>query len=285
MATVCAGSLALFDAGVPMSRAVAGIAMGLVKEGDKVAVLSDILGNEDHLGDMDFKVAGTDKGITACQMDIKIKGISFAIMEKALAQAREGRLHILGVMNEAIDQPRPDLSKFAPRLQTLKVPVDMIGAIIGPGGKMIRHITAESGAEINIEDDGTIVIAAVEGESAAKAIAMINAITEMPEVGKVYNATVKKITDFGAFVEIIPGKEGLVHVSQLDVKRVERVEDLLKVGDKIDVKLMLIDDAGKMSLSRKALLPGGENALEEMQKQKERRSSGGGRGSGRPPRR
>ncbi|MEK6650471.1 MAG: polyribonucleotide nucleotidyltransferase, partial [Bacteroidota bacterium] len=285
MASVCAGSLALFDAGVPMPRAVAGIAMGLVKEGDRVAVLSDILGNEDYLGDMDFKVAGTEAGITACQMDIKIKGISFAIMEKALAQAKEGRLHILRVMNEALDRPRPELSRYAPRLQTLKIPVEMIGAVIGPGGKVIRRITAESGAEINIEDDGTIVIAAVEGESAAKAIAMINAITEMPEIGKVYHATVKKITDFGAFVEITPGKEGLVHVSQLDVKRVERVEDLLKVGDQIDVKLMLIDDAGKMSLSRKALLPGGENALEEMQKQKERRSSGGGRGAGRPFRR
>ncbi|MCU0452147.1 MAG: polyribonucleotide nucleotidyltransferase [Bacteroidetes bacterium] len=288
MATVCAGSLALFDAGVPMSRAVAGIAMGLVKDGEKVAVLTDILGNEDHLGDMDFKVAGTERGITACQMDIKIKGISFAIMEKALAQAKEGRMHILKIMTEALATPRPELSPFAPRLQTIKVPVDMIGAIIGPGGKMIRHITAESGAEINIEDDGTVTIAAVEGDSAAKAIAMINALTELPEVGKVYHATVKKITDFGAFVEIMPGKEGLVHVSQLDVKRVERVEDMLKVGDEIDVKLMMIDSAGKMSLSRKALLPGGEMAMEEIQKQKERRSSGpgGGRGfGGRPPRR
>jgi polyribonucleotide nucleotidyltransferase len=271
-----------------MSRAVAGIAMGLVKDGEKVAVLTDILGNEDHLGDMDFKVAGTERGITACQMDIKIKGISFAIMEKALAQAKEGRMHILKIMTEALATPRPELSPFAPRLQTIKVPVDMIGAIIGPGGKMIRHITAESGAEINIEDDGTVTIAAVEGDSAAKAIAMINALTELPEVGKVYHATVKKITDFGAFVEIMPGKEGLVHVSQLDVKRVERVEDMLKVGDEIDVKLMMIDSAGKMSLSRKALLPGGEMAMEEIQKQKERRSSGpgGGRGfGGRPPRR
>jgi polyribonucleotide nucleotidyltransferase len=287
MATVCAGSLALFDAGVPMSRPVAGIAMGLVKEGEKVAVLSDILGNEDHLGDMDFKVAGTDRGITACQMDIKIKGISFEIMEKALAQAKEGRLHILKIMTEAIERPRQELSPFAPRLQTLKIPVDMIGAVIGPGGKMIRHITSESGAEINIEDDGTITIAAVEGESARKAIEMINAITEMPEVGKVYHATVKKITDFGAFVEILPGKEGLVHVSQLDVKRVEKVEDMFKVGDQFDVKLMLIDAAGKMSLSRKALLPGGENAMEEIQKQKERRSSGGPGGrshGGRSPR-
>jgi polyribonucleotide nucleotidyltransferase len=287
MATVCAGSLALFDAGVPMPRPVAGIAMGLVKEGAKVAVLTDILGNEDHLGDMDFKVAGTDQGITACQMDIKIKGISFDIMEKALAQAKEGRLHILKVMNEAIEKPRQELSPFAPRLQTLKIPVDLIGAVIGPGGKMIRHITSESGAEINIEDDGTITIAAVEGESARKAIEMINAITELPEVGKVYHATVKKITDFGAFVEILPGKEGLVHVSQLDVKRVERVEDMFKVGDQFDVKLMLIDAAGKMSLSRKALLPGGENAMEEIQKQKERRSVGGPGGrshGGRPPR-
>ncbi|HAV23834.1 MAG: polyribonucleotide nucleotidyltransferase [Ignavibacteria bacterium GWA2_55_11] len=280
MATVCAGSLALFDSGVPMPRAVAGIAMGLVKEKDKVAILSDILGNEDHLGDMDFKVAGTEAGITAFQMDIKIKGISFAIMEKALAQAKAGRLHILKVMSEAIGTPRAELSKYAPRLQTIKIPVDMIGAVIGPGGKIIRHITAESGAEINIEDDGTITIAAVEGEAAEMAIRMINDITQLPEVGKVYTATVKKIMDFGAFVEILPGREGLVHVSQLDVKRVEKVEDMLKVGDEIQVKLMLIDDAGKMSLSRKALLPGGENAMEEINKQRERRQGDRGRSSG-----
>jgi polyribonucleotide nucleotidyltransferase len=273
MATVCAGSLALFDAGVPMKRPVAGIAMGLVKEGEKVAILSDILGNEDHLGDMDFKVAGTTQGITAFQMDMKIKGISFAIMEKALQQAREGRIHILDVMSKTLDTPRTELSQYAPRLTTIKIPVDMIGALIGPGGKNIRAIVESSGAEINIEDDGTVIIAAVEKESADKALASIMRITEAPEIGKTYKATVKKIMEFGAFVEILPGREGLVHVSQLDINRIEKVENFIKVGDQIEVKLMHIDNDGKFSLSRKALLPGGEHAAEEMQKTRERRSA------------
>ncbi len=273
MATVCAGTLALFDAGVPMKRPVAGIAMGLVKENDKVVILSDILGNEDHLGDMDFKVAGTKEGITAFQMDIKIKGISFDIIEQALAQAKEGRFKILDIMAQTIDKPRAEISPYAPRLQTVKIPVDMIGALIGPGGKNIRQIVKESGAEINIEDDGTVTIAAVEKESSDKALSYIQRMTENPEVGKSYKATVKKITDFGAFVEILPGKEGLVHVSQLDVNRVEKVEDILKVGDVIDVKLMHIDSDGKLSLSRKALLPGGENAHEEIKRSQEKRKS------------
>ncbi|MEX2190849.1 MAG: polyribonucleotide nucleotidyltransferase [Bacteroidota bacterium] len=282
MATVCAGTLALFDAGVPLKKPVAGIAMGLVKENDKVAILSDILGNEDYLGDMDFKVAGTAEGITALQMDIKIKGISFDIMEKALAQAHEGRLKILNTMNQVMAGPRPELSQYAPRLQTLKIPIDMIGALIGPGGKNIRQIVKDSGAEINIEDDGTVTVAAVERESADKAIAAIMRMTEAPEVGKVYRATVKKIMEFGAFVEILPGKEGLVHISQLDVNRVNKVEDLLKLGDQIDVKLMKIDDEGRLSLSRKALLPGGENALEEMNRPRKPRSEGPGRDGRRP---
>lgn len=271
MATVCAGSLALFDAGVPLKRAVAGIAMGLVKDGDEVAVLSDILGNEDHLGDMDFKVAGTTEGITAFQMDIKVKGISFEILKRALAQAREGRIHILGVMAETLDAPRSDISRYAPRLQTLKIPVDMIGSLIGPGGKNIRQLVKDSGAEINIEDDGTVTVAAVQKESADKAIAAIKRLTEVPEVGKVYKATVKKIMEFGAFVEILPGKEGLVHISQLDVNRVGKVEDIVKLGDVIEVKLMKIDEEGRLNLSRKALLPGGEHALEEMNRPRERR--------------
>jgi len=275
MATVCAGTLALFDAGVPLKKPVAGIAMGLVKEGSKIAILSDILGNEDHLGDMDFKVAGTRDGITAFQMDIKIKGISFDIMERALKQAREGRLGILDVMNKTLDNPRPDLSRFAPRLETLKIPVDMIGALIGPGGKNIRQIVKDSGAEVNIEDDGTVTVAAVERESAEKALAAIRRMTELPEVGKTYMATVKKIMDFGAFVEILPGKEGLVHISQLDVNRVEKVEDLVKLGDQIEVKLMKIDDEGRLNLSRKALLPGGENAHEEMNRPRKPRSHDG----------
>ncbi len=273
MATVCAGTLALFDAGIPMQRPVAGIAMGLVKEGDNVAILSDILGNEDHLGDMDFKVAGTAKGVTAFQMDIKIKGISFDILRKALEQAKNGRLHILEVMSKALPEPRAELSRFAPRLETIKIPVDMIGPLIGPGGKNIRQLVKDSGAEINIDDDGTVTVAAVEKESAEKALTYIRSLTELPEVGKVYKATVKKVTDFGAFVEILPGKEGLVHVSQLDVHRIEKVEDFIKVGDPLDVMLMHIDDDGKMSLSHKVLLPGGENAHEEVKRSRERRKS------------
>ncbi|HWP81307.1 MAG TPA: polyribonucleotide nucleotidyltransferase [Bacteroidota bacterium] len=271
MATVCAGTLSLFDAGVPLKRSVAGIAMGLVKENEHVAILSDILGNEDHLGDMDFKVAGTTSGITAFQMDIKIKGISFEILERALEQARVGRLHILDVMSRTLDRPRAELSPYAPRLQTLKIPVDMIGSLIGPGGKHIRQIVKDSGAEINIEDDGTVVIAAVEKEAADKAIAAVKRLTEVPEVGKVYRATVKKIMEFGAFVEILPGKEGLVHISQLDVNRVGKVDDIVKVGDMIEVKLMNIDNEGRLNLSRKALLPGGENAHEEMSRPRERK--------------
>ncbi len=263
MATVCAGTLALMDAGIPIKRPVAGIAMGLVKEGDGVAILSDILGNEDHLGDMDFKVAGTCDGITAFQMDIKIKGITFDIMKTALEQAKAGRLHILEKMEETIATPRPDLSPFAPRLHTMMVPTDMIGAIIGPGGKNIRAIVAESGAEINIEDDGTVVIAAVNQEQSDKAREMIERIIELPEVGKVYKGTVKRIMDFGAFVEIIPGKEGLLHISQIDVQRTNKVSDVFKIGDTVEVKLIKIDDEGRLNLSRKILMAGGENAAEE----------------------
>jgi polyribonucleotide nucleotidyltransferase len=254
MATVCAATLALLDGGAPLKKSVAGIAMGLVKESDRVAILSDILGNEDHLGDMDFKVAGSSDGITAFQMDIKIRGISLDIMRRALEQARMGRMHILGKMAEVITAPRSDLSSFAPRLTTLQVPVDMIGAVIGPGGKNIRQIVADSGAEVNIEDDGTVVVAATSKESAQKAIDAIQRITEVPEVGKVYHATVKKIMDFGAFVEFLPGKEGLVHVSQLDTKRVNHPSDVVKVGDQFDVKITDKDDQGRWKLSRKILM-------------------------------
>jgi polyribonucleotide nucleotidyltransferase len=263
MATVCSGSLALMDAGVPMRKAVAGIAMGLIKEGDKIAILSDILGNEDHLGDMDFKVAGTTDGITSFQMDIKIKGISMEIMESALAQARDGRMHILSIMNETLAESRPELSPYAPRLTTILIPVDMIGAVIGPGGKMIKHIVAESGAEINIEDDGRVTIAAVDGEASRKAIEMISRITAMPEEGEIYTGPVKKITDFGAFVEILPGKEGLLHISQIEHRRLNTVDEVLKVGDIVTVKLLKFEDNGKMSLSRKALLERPEGMPEE----------------------
>ena len=253
MATVCAGSLAMMDAGVPISKAVSGIAMGLVKEGNDYAILSDILGNEDHLGDMDFKVAGTSDGITGFQMDIKIQGISFEIMEKALHQAKEGRMHILGKMNEAISKPKDSLSQYAPRLITMNVATDQIGLIIGPGGKTIQGMQRLFGVDINIEDDGTIHIASPNKENAQQAKEYIKKLTATPEVGEVYDGVVTKIADFGAFVEILPGKEGLLHISEIDNKRVNKVSDYLKVGDKITVKLLKVE-GGKFSLSRRKLL-------------------------------
>ncbi|MEO8231946.1 MAG: polyribonucleotide nucleotidyltransferase [Ignavibacteriota bacterium] len=253
MATVCAGSLAMMDAGVPITKAVSGIAMGLVKEGNHYAVLSDILGNEDHLGDMDFKVAGTSDGITGFQMDIKIQGISFEIMEKALHQAKEGRMHILGKMNEAINKPKDSLSQYAPRLITMNVATDQIGLIIGPGGKTIQGMQRLFGVDINIDDDGTINIASPNKENAQQAKEYIKKLTATPEVGEVYDGVVTKIADFGAFVEILPGKDGLLHISEIDTKRVNKVSDYLKVGDKITVKLLKIEN-GKFSLSRRKLL-------------------------------
>ncbi|MHB9010826.1 MAG: polyribonucleotide nucleotidyltransferase [Ignavibacteriaceae bacterium] len=253
MATVCAGSLSLMDAGIPFQKPVAGIAMGLVKEEDKFAILSDILGNEDHLGDMDFKVAGTTDGITAFQMDIKIQGISFEIMEKALHQAKEGRLHILGIMNSAIDKPREQLSSFAPRLITMKVETDQIGLIIGPGGKTIQGMQRLFGVDINIDDFGTVSIASPNKESATKCKDYIKQLTATPEVGEIYDGVITKIMDFGAFVEILPGKEGLLHISQIDNKRVNKVTDYYKEGDKVTVKLLKVEN-GKYSLSRKELL-------------------------------
>jgi polyribonucleotide nucleotidyltransferase len=253
MATVCAGSLAMMDAGVPIKKAVSGIAMGLVKEGDQYAVLSDILGNEDHLGDMDFKVAGTEDGITAFQMDIKIQGISFEIMEKALHQAKQGREHILQKMNEALKEPRAFLSEYAPRLITMSVETDQIGLIIGPSGKTIQGMQRLFGVEIFIEDDGTINIASPNKENAVKCKEYIKKLTATPEVGEIYEGVVTKLMDFGAFVEILPGKEGLLHISQIDNKRVEKVSDYFKPGDKVTVKLLKVEN-GKYSLSRKELL-------------------------------
>jgi polyribonucleotide nucleotidyltransferase len=253
MATVCAGSLSMMDAGVGISKSVAGIAMGLVKEGERFAILSDILGNEDHLGDMDFKVAGTADGITAFQMDIKIQGISFEIMEKALQQAREGRLHILGIMDQSLDKPREQLSEFAPRLISMKVEQDQIGLVIGPGGKTIQGMQRLFGVEINIEEDGTVNIASPNKENAQKCKEYIKKMTATPEIGEIYEGVITKLMDFGAFVEIIPGKEGLLHISQIDNKRVEKVSDYFKVGDKVTVKLIKIEN-GKLSLSRKELL-------------------------------
>ncbi len=253
MATVCAGSLAMMDAGIGISKSVAGIAMGLVKEGDRYAILSDILGNEDHLGDMDFKVAGTAAGITAFQMDIKIQGISFEIMEKALQQAREGRLHILGIMDQSLGKPREQLSEFAPRLISMKVEQDQIGLVIGPGGKTIQGMQRLFGVEINIEEDGTVNIASPNKENAVKCKEYIKKMTATPEIGETYEGVITKLMDFGAFVEIIPGKEGLLHISQIDNKRVDKVSDYFKVGDKVTVKLIKIEN-GKLSLSRKELL-------------------------------
>ena len=285
MATVCAGSLALMDGGVKTKKPVAGIAMGLIKEEDKVVVLSDILGSEDHFGDMDFKVTGTADGITAIQMDIKIHGISLDIMRTALLQAKDGRLHILGIMNEVITEGRESISKYAPQLFTLEVPVDMIGLVIGPGGKTIRHIIAESKTEIDIDDEGKVTVAAIDKESADIAINMIAALTAVPEVGKVYDGTVKGIKDFGAFVEILPGKEGLLHISEIDVKRVAKVTDVLNMGDKIQVKLLGIDDSGKLKLSRRALLKK-EGDSEEGHEGGERKEHHRRRdGHSRPPRR
>ncbi|MEJ2104283.1 MAG: polyribonucleotide nucleotidyltransferase, partial [Ignavibacteriaceae bacterium] len=253
MATVCAGSLAMMEAGIGLSKSVAGIAMGLVKEGDRYAILSDILGNEDHLGDMDFKVAGTEDGITAFQMDIKIQGISFEIMEKALQQAKDGRLHILGIMNKEIGKPREHLSEYAPRLISMKIEQDQIGLVIGPGGKTIQGMQRLFGVEINIEEDGTVNIASPNKENAVKCKEYIKKMTATPEIGETYEGVVTKLMDFGAFVEILPGKEGLLHISQIDNKRVEKVSDYFKVGDKVSVKLLKIEN-GKFSLSRKELL-------------------------------
>jgi len=262
MATVCGGTLAMMDAGVPIKDPVAGIAMGLIKEGDQFVVLSDILGDEDHLGDMDFKVCGTKNGITSVQMDIKIAGITEEILRRALEQAKAGRIHILGKMLEALPQPREDISKYAPRIIAMKIPIDKIGALIGPGGKMIRSITDETGVKIDIEDDGTVHIATNDSEAAKKAMRIVKSITAVPEVGKYYKGTVVKIMEFGAFVEIMPGTDGLLHISQIDAKRVNKVEDVLHEGDEVVVKLLEIDpNSGKMRLSRKDAF-GHENEVE-----------------------
>ncbi len=261
MASVCGSSLALMDAGVPVTEAVAGIAMGLIKEGDQVVILSDILGDEDHLGDMDFKVTGTAAGVTALQMDIKIGGVDQAVMKQALEQAREGRLHILDKMAEAISAPRPELSPYAPRITTIYVKPDQVRTVIGSGGKNVRGIIEATGCAIDIEDDGKINIASNDGEACKLAIKMIRDLTQEAEVGKLYMGTVKKIMEFGAFVEIFPGTDGLVHISELAKERVRNVSDVLKEGDKVLVKCLDIDRQGKIKLSRKEAL--GETLPEE----------------------
>ena len=254
MASTCASTLSLMDAGVPIKAPVSGVAMGLVKDGDDFTILTDIQGLEDALGDMDFKVTGTEKGITAMQMDIKIDGINKEIFKQALAQAKEGRHFILGKMLECIPEPRKELSKYAPKITTLKIDPDKIKDIIGPGGKMIKKIVEETGAKIDVDDDGTVYVAAVNSESADKAVATIKGITAVPEVGKIYTGKVTRIMNFGAFVEFMPGKEGLVHISQLANERVNKVEDVVSIGDEIMVKLTEIDSKGRLNLSRKAAL-------------------------------
>jgi polyribonucleotide nucleotidyltransferase len=252
MASVCGGTLSLMDAGVPIKTPVAGIAMGLIKEGDRVAVLSDILGDEDHLGDMDFKICGTKTGVTAVQMDIKIQGLTREILDTALRQAKDGRFHILGKMNEALSAPRPEMSMYAPRIHTLRVKPDQIREIIGPGGKTIRGITAQTGVAIEVQDDGTVLIASPDGIAVKKAIDIIKGLTTEPEVGEFYLGVVKRLAEFGAFVEILPGTDGLVHISELDEKRVRTVQDVCKEGDEMLVKVIGIDRAtGKIRLSRR----------------------------------
>ncbi|WP_142531463.1 polyribonucleotide nucleotidyltransferase [Saccharicrinis carchari] len=260
MATVCAGTLALMDAGVPIKKPVTGIAMGLITDEQKnFAVLSDILGDEDHLGDMDFKVTGTREGITATQMDIKVDGLSYEVLEKALLQAREGRLHILDKIMETMDEPRADLKPHAPRMESITIPKDMIGAVIGPGGKIIQEIQTSTDSTITIEeigDTGKVSVSASNADAINAAMAKIKSIVAVPEVGEVYKGKIKSIVPFGAFVEIIPGKEGLLHISEIEWKRLEKVEDVLKEGEEVEVKLIEVDQrSGKLKLSRKALLP------------------------------
>ena len=253
MASVCGGSLALMDAGVPIKRPAAGIAMGLILEDKRFAVLSDILGDEDHLGDMDFKVAGTDQGVTSLQMDIKIAGITEEIMKVALGQAKDGRMHILGEMAKALTSARAELGEYAPRIEMFKIPTDKIREVIGTGGKVIREIVEKTGAKINIEDDGSVKVASADGESIKAAINWIKSIASDPEPGKIYEGTVVKVMDFGAFVNFFGAKDGLVHISQLAQSRVNKVSDVVKEGDKVKVKLLGMDERGKVRLSMKAV--------------------------------
>ena len=253
MATVCGSSLALMDAGVPLKRPIAGIAMGLILEGSRFAVLSDILGDEDHLGDMDFKVAGTGEGVTSLQMDIKIAGITEEIMGVALAQARDGRMHILGEMSKALTGARAELGEFAPRIETMKIPTDKIREVIGTGGKVIREIVEKTGAKINIEDDGTVKIASSDGAKIKAAVNWIKSIASEPEVGQIYDGTVVKTVEFGAFVNFFGSKDGLVHISQLAKTRVNKTTDVVKEGDRVKVKVMGHDDRGKVKLSMRVV--------------------------------
>jgi polyribonucleotide nucleotidyltransferase len=295
MASVCGATLSMMDCGVPIRRPVAGIAMGLISDGGKIAVLSDILGDEDHLGDMDFKVCGTERGITAIQMDIKISGLERDILSAALDQAREGRLHILGKMLEALPAARPEINRWAPRITTIKVRPDQIRIVIGPGGKTIKGIVEQTGCSVDVNDDGTVAVASADSDAVQRAIDIIRGLTEEPEVGKIYKGTVKRLMDFGAFVEILPNIEALLHVSEIDHARVEAPADVLSEGDEIDVKVISVDREGKTRLTRRELLPlpegeEGQRAQERIQRAREggpphRSGGGGGGGGGGRPRR
>jgi polyribonucleotide nucleotidyltransferase len=251
MASVCSASLSLFNAGIPLKAAVAGIAMGLVMEGDRYAILSDIIGLEDHVGDMDFKVAGTETGITAFQMDIKVQGITPQIMREAFEQAKVGRLHILDVMKKILPIPEKELSRYAPKMKMIRIDPEKIGEVIGPGGKVIRRIIEETGADISVEDDGSVTLTGATQESVERAEQYILGLTEEVEINKIYEGVVKRIFDFGAMVEILPGKEGLIHISKLDNRRVNKVNDVVKIGDRVKVKVIKIDDKGRIDLSKK----------------------------------
>jgi polyribonucleotide nucleotidyltransferase len=283
MASVCGSTLALLDTGVPIRAPVGGIAMGLIKDDNRHVILTDIQGVEDHLGDMDFKVAGTRKGITALQMDIKISGLTSAIMSQALGQARQARLQVLDVIQAVMPAPRPELKPHAPRMTVLKIDPEKIGTIIGPGGKMIRSIQDQTGARVDIEDDGSVFIAAADGPSAQKARELIEGLIEEAVVGRIYTGKVVRVTDFGAFVQILPNTDGLVHISQLDSQRVEKVEDVARVGDEITVMVTNIDSDGRIRLSRQAVLEGWtpEEAMEHDRGAARRPAGAGGRPSGR----
>jgi polyribonucleotide nucleotidyltransferase len=291
MASVCGASLSLMDCGVPIKKPVAGIAMGLITENGKVAILSDILGDEDHLGDMDFKVCGTDKGITAIQMDIKIEGLERRVLEQALEQARAGRVHILGKMAETLNVPRVEINRWAPRITTVKVKPDQIRIIIGPGGKTIKGIIDQTGCSVDVNDDGTVAVASADSDAVKRAIQIIEGLTAEPEVGRIYKGTIKRLVDFGAFVEILPNNEALLHVSEIAHERVENPADILKEGDEIEVKVISVERDGKVRLTRRELLPFpegdlGEQAKERIARAREQgggppRGGGGGRGGDR----
>ena len=284
MATVCGASLSMMDAGVPLKASVAGVAMGLVKEGDKVGILTDIMGSEDHYGDMDFKVAGTREGVTALQMDIKIAGLPRTVMEQALEQARRGRLHLLDLMQATIASPRADISAYAPRIITITIDPDKIRDVIGPGGKTIRAICESTGARINIEDDGRVEIATSDEEAAAKVVQIIEGLTRLPQIGEIFEGTVKRIEAYGAFVEILPNRDGLLHISELAWERTREVTDVLKLGDKIKVKIIGIDGSDRIKLSHRALLPQPEGYTGDSGGEERPRRSHSERPGGRPPR-